>query len=54
MSKNEPETRPSSAVQSGEQNEQPNPSALTLRKPTSPAKLAANRRNGQKSKGTEN
>jgi len=51
MNENYLETRPSSNAPSGEENNQPSASAQTARKPLSPAKLAANRRNGQKSKG---
>jgi hypothetical protein len=51
MNENEPEIRPINRAPSGEENLQPSAGASTARKPISPAKLAANRRNGQKSKG---
>ena len=51
MNENELETRPNSSAPTGEQNNEPITSVPTVRKPISPAKLAANRRNGQKSKG---
>src|SRR5262249_2932177 len=52
MNENQLETRPNSGAPSPEQNEQTSP-APTLRKAISPAKLAANRRNGQNSKGAK-
>ena len=51
MNENELETCSNSSAPSGEQSEQPNTSAPAVRKPLSAAKLAANRRNGRKSKG---
>jgi hypothetical protein len=51
MNDKELEIHPNRGAQPGEKNHQPNAGAPTARKPISPAKLAANRRNGQKSKG---
>jgi hypothetical protein len=51
MNENELETCSNSSTPSGEENHQLSAGAQTTRKPISPAKLAANRRNGQKSKG---
>ena len=51
MNENELETCSNSSAPSGEEDHQWSAGAQTTRKPISPAKLAANRRNGQKSKG---
>ncbi len=51
MNENEPETRLNTSTPSGEEIQQPRRGAQTVRKPISPAKLAANRRNGRKSNG---
>ena len=51
MNLNEKETHPNGSAPSGEKTQQASAPAPAVRKPISPAKLAANRRNGQKSKG---
>ena len=51
MNENELKTHPSSSALSDEQNNEPDTSAPIARTSISPAKLAANRRNGRKSKG---
>jgi hypothetical protein len=50
MNGNGNEIRSNSSAQSGEEEQQTSTTAPTMRKPISPAKLTANRRNGQKSK----
>lgn len=51
MNHNEKHTQANGSTPSGEETQQAGAPAPALRKPISPAKLAANRRNGQKSKG---
>jgi hypothetical protein len=51
MNHNEEHTRTNDSAPSGEETQQVSAPAPAVRKPISPAKLAANRRNGQKSQG---